>query len=178
MFLHLRRWNSTESSRNTSVSRVLRIQSASVSMRKKPCFSSDQCQLHVLEYWPHGSTKVRLQPAQPVGVRMTENVMWHVRVFRSTSVVMRLRNHQTYNTKLVPWNFKNMLDKMVAVKYTNLRYRGYKIDRIEINNSKILIQRFWNKIFIINATQNVEKFWWKILKQLNSKFWIPFDFEK
>lgn len=54
---------------------VVRIQSASVSMRKEPCLSSDQCQLHVLEYWPHGSTKVRLQPTKLLGVRKTENVM-------------------------------------------------------------------------------------------------------
>ncbi|KOX78599.1 hypothetical protein WN51_07460 [Melipona quadrifasciata] len=40
--------------------RAARIQSASVSMRKEPCLSSDQCQLHVLEYWPHGSTEAAI----------------------------------------------------------------------------------------------------------------------
>ncbi|XP_006611909.1 uncharacterized protein LOC102678837 [Apis dorsata] len=39
----------------------MRIQSASVSMRKKACLFSDQCQLHVLEYWPHGIAKISLR---------------------------------------------------------------------------------------------------------------------
>lgn len=97
--------------------RRMRIQSASVSMRKKACLFSDQCQLHVLEYRPHGIAKVRLHPAKLLGVRKTENVMWHVlaRLGRRALLwdcVTRLDERK----KHAAWNVKNMVDTWRMIK--------------------------------------------------------------
>lgn len=122
---------------------VVRIQSASVSMRKEPCLSSDQCQLHVLEYWPHGSTKVRLQPTKLLWCQEDwKRDVTRARAFRPTSVVMRLRNAWTYDEKHAVWNVKNVVDTKLTIKLSlcvliklisyKFNYKLYHIKKLPI----------------------------------------------